>query len=251
MQESKPQSVLNIPTAIIIAGAIIAGSVIYVMKPANSGTSSNPILQSNEVVLKAVTENDHILGNPTAKIKIVEYSDPSCPYCKVFHNTMRKIIAEYGKSGNVAWVYRHFPIDKPNTRPDGGVLHPNAGHEAQAMECAGALGGNDKFWAYTNRLYEITPSVTGNTPDGLDQTQLPKIAEYVGLNVTDFRTCLDSGKFKDKVEGQYMDGLNMGIQGTPSSIIVTPDGKNIPIAGAEPYESVKKAIDAILADQAK
>jgi len=243
----KPHSVLNIPTAIIIAGAIIAGSVIYTMKPAGS-TSTDP-LKSSQLAIKAVSANDHILGNPNAKIKIIEYSDTSCPFCKVFHNTMRRIMADYGKTGDVAWVYRHFPIDKEGTRPDGGILHPNAGREAQALECADALGGNDKFWAYTNRLYEITPSVTAAAPNGLDLRELPRIAEYVGLNVTEFKACLDSGRYKDKVEAQYMDGINMGITGTPSSIIITPSGKNIPIAGAQPYEVVKAAIDAILAEE--
>ena len=241
----KAPAFLNIPTAIIIAGAIIAVSIIWTMKPAQTAKSpTENALAGN--TLKAVTTDDHILGNPNAKIKIVEYSDPSCPFCKTFHNTMRRIMNEYGKSGNVAWIYRSFPIDKPGSRSDGGILHPNAGKEAQAMECADSLGGNDKFWAYANRFYEITPSVTGDTPNGLDQKELPKIAEYIGLNASDFKNCLDSGKFKDKVEQQYQDGLNFGIEGTPASIIITPSGKNIAIPGAQPFESLKQAIDALL-----
>ncbi len=243
----KAPAFLNVPTAIVVAGAIIAISIIWTMKPAPGTQSANvndSILAGN--TLKPITTDDHILGNPNAKIKIVEYSDTSCPFCKVFHNTMRKVMNEYGKGGNVAWVYRSFPIDKPGTRPDGGILHVNAGKESQAMECADSLGGNDKFWAYTNRLYEITPSVTGESPDGLALTELPKIAEYVGLDVDDFKNCLESGKFKDKVEAQYQDGLKFGIEGTPSSIIITPNGKNIAIPGAQSYESVKQAIDALL-----
>lgn len=248
MNEQQPHSILNIPTAIVIAGAFIAGSILYVMNPPkqNGVTDTTPAKQAE---LKPVTETDHILGNPSAKIKIVEYSDPSCPYCKVFHNTMRRIMSEYGKSGNVAWVYRSFPIDKPGTLPNGGILHPNAGRESQALECAGALGGNDKFWAYTNRLYEITPSVTSKTPNGLDQNELYNIAKYVGLDSSSFKTCLDSGRFKDKVEASYLDGINIGIQGTPSSIMITPSGKNIAIEGAQPYESVKQSIDALLASE--
>ncbi len=247
MNENKTQNILNIPTAIIIAGAFIASSVIYTMKP-SGGNTQVAAIGSTQTEIKAVTSKDHIFGNPNAKIKIIEYSDPSCPFCKVFHNTMRKIMNEYGKSGDVAWVYRHFPIDKPGTRPDGGTLHPNAGHESQALECAAGLGGNDKFWAYTNRLYEVTPSVTGNTPEGLDQKELPKIAELVGLDVDEFKTCLDSGRYKDKVEASYLEGLNAGIQGTPFSFMIVPSGKNVPIEGAQPYEVVKSAIDAILAE---
>ncbi len=242
----KHNSILNIPTAIIIAGAIIAGSIIWTMKPANTGNNLAAVAEDTQQI-PLVTEKDHILGNPNAKIKIVEYSDTSCPFCKVFHTTMRKLMDEYGKSGNVAWVYRHFPIDKPDAL--GRILHPNAGKEAQALECAAELGGNDAFWAYTNRLYEITPSVTPDSPNGLDQAELPKIASAVGISVGTFNTCLSSGKYKDKVEENYIQGINAGIEGTPSSFILTPGDKIIPVSGAQSYETLKQAIEALLNDK--
>ncbi|MEK7184636.1 MAG: thioredoxin domain-containing protein [Patescibacteria group bacterium] len=271
----KPKSnILNIPTAIIIAGAIIAGSVLYT----NTNENTKKVAKLNslgfEEQFKAVTVDDHILGNPNAEIKIVEYSDTSCPFCKVFHNTMKKIVADYGKSGNVAWVYRHYPLDKADA--SGRILHPNAGKEAQATECAGSLGGNEKFWVYTNHLYEITPSVTGNTPKGLDQKELPKIAEFSGINVNDFSNCLGTSKFKEKVEKDFLDGVNIGIAGTPSSIIVlnkafpssikeklmqiyepykdengqypiklSADSKMIMMGGAMPIETMKATIDLL------
>jgi protein-disulfide isomerase len=242
----KPQSVLNIPTAIIIAGAIVAGAIIYTMKPA--GPSNRAAVIGSTQTVKNVTASDHILGNPNAKIKIVEYSDTSCPFCKIFHNTMRRVMNDYGKSGEVAWVYRHFPIDKPGTRPDGGILHPNAGREAQALECAAALGGNDKFWVYTNRLYEITPSVTQSSPEGLDQKELYNIAKYANLDAEEFKSCLDSGRYREKVEAHYTEGINAGITGTPMSYMILAGGKQIPIEGAQPYETLKESIDAVLAE---
>jgi protein-disulfide isomerase len=266
----KPSGLLNIPTAIIIAGAIIAGSVIYTKAP----TSNTPkqIAASFEQKVKAVSDTDHILGNPAAKVKIVEYSDTACPFCKVFHNTMNKIMSEYGTAGNVAWIYRHYPLDKPMS--NGRILHPNAGREAQALECAADQGGNEAFWKYTNRLYEITPSVTGDTPNGLNQAELPKIAEYAGLDVTEFNNCLATEKFKEKVEADFLDGVNIGVDGTPSSIIVlekafpitvkeklmqiyepyrdsqgrypikiSADSKMVILGGAMPLEAMKATID--------
>lgn len=255
-QSTSPKPILNIPIAIIVAGAIIAGTIIYSKQPAkNAGPSAQEIAAEKALqgvtdpqAIKPVTASDHILGNPNAKVKIVEYSDPSCPYCKLFHPTMRKIMETYGKGGDVAWVYRHYPLDKPDSQ--GRALHKNAGHEAQAMECAAELGGNDKFWAYTNRLYEVTPSVTGQTPEGLDQSELPNIAAYVGLDKTAFNTCLGSGRTKDLVEADYLDGINGGVEGTPYSFIITPTGKQIPVNGAQPYANIKNAIDALLADGA-
>ncbi len=239
------QTVLTMPAAIIVAAAIIAIAIIWTHKPASAPTSGTS-KSLPEVSMRPIDpKTDHILGDPNAPVKIVEYSDPSCPYCKVFTPTMEKIMDNYGASGKVAWVYRHFPLDKPDE--NGNVLHVNAGHEAEAMECAGYLGGNEKFWAYLKRLYDVTPSVTPSTPQGLDQKQLPEIAKYVGLDPVAFNDCLSSGRFKDKVNTDYTDGINAGVQGTPYSILVTPSGNDIPISGAQPYSVFQTAIDTLIA----
>jgi protein-disulfide isomerase len=216
MENTKPASSLNIPIAIIIAGAIVASAVIWTKRPATPVISKSA--DQYTINIRPVTSADHILGNPNAPIKIVEYSDTSCPFCKIFHPIMEQLMTDFGKNGTIAWVYRNFPLDTPD--PSGYILHKNAGHEAQALECAADLGGNDAFWKYTNRIYDITPSVTGDTPNGLDQAELPKIAKFAGLDVTAFNTCLASGKMKERVEADRTDGINAGVSGTPTSIIV-------------------------------
>ena len=227
---------LAVPIAIVIAGITIAGAVFYSSKsqPAKNGANQIPPKDSQEVSgLKEVSSDDHILGNPDAQIAIVEFSDIECPFCKKFHQTMNQVMDEYGKTGKVKWVYRHFPLD---------ALHDKARKEAEATECAADLGGNEKFWVYINRLYEITPS-----NNGLDLAELPKIAEYVGLDKKAFETCLASGKFASKVEANYQDGLNAGVEGTPYSVIInSKDGKKYPLSGALPYQQIKIAIDQIL-----
>jgi protein-disulfide isomerase len=249
MQPETRSSLVTLPGAIIIAGAVIAVAIIWVKRP--SVPPASPAGQQADVAqvnVPAVTSADHILGNPAAPIKIVEYSDPSCPYCKMFNPTMVQIMNDYGPGGKVAWIYRHFPIDKPGTTQDGGILHPNAGHEAEAMECAGSLGGNDKFWAFEKALYAITPSVTPQSPNGLDQKQLPDIAKSVGIDPVAFNECLSSGQFKSKIDQEYTDGINAGISGTPTSFIFTPTNGKIPLIGAQPYGTVKSTIDTLLTE---
>ena len=261
---SAPKASRSIPLAIFFSAVVIAAAIVYTHTPlANGNSASNTAAAANADeaasaaltgkqtgTLAPVSSSDHILGNPNAPIKIVEFSDPSCPYCKVFFTTMSEIMNKYGSTGKVAWVYRAFPLDKPGTSDDGGVLHVNAGHESQALECAAALGGNDKFWAYATRLYSVTPSVTKQTPTGLDQKQLPLIASYVGLNVTDFNQCLGSGQTKPAVDADYKDGLNAGVGGTPYSVLITPTGKQVPIPGAYSYTALDNAISILLQDTA-
>ena len=217
----------QIAGAIVIAGIIIGGAILL------KGTSAPSVIPSgsteNTFSGRAVSANDHILGSAAAKIIIVEYSDLECPYCKVFHNTMHQIVE--GSGGKVAWVYRHYPIAE---------LHPKAFHESEATECAYEQGGNDAFWKYTDRIFEVTES-----NNGLEASELPKIAEYVGLNVNAFNTCLASGKFKEKVQADVADGLKAGVNGTPSSFILVKGKLVDTIPGAQPYETLMQRLGKI------
>ncbi len=234
MDQELPESKnLLIPAAIIIAGAFIAGAMIYNGNRNMVANAGNEIEQTESLdEMLPVTAEDHIRGNPDAPVKIVEYSDTECPFCKRFHTTMQQVMDEYGETGKVAWVYRHFPIDQ---------LHSRARKEAVATECAAELGGNDKFWAYLDRLMEVTPA-----NNGLDPAELPKIAEYVGLNVQTFNTCLSSGRYEQKIEAHVQNAVATGGQGTPWSIVVGSNGKKYPLSGAQPYASVKQLIELAL-----
>jgi protein-disulfide isomerase len=219
--ETNKKSLLTLPSAIVVAASLIAIAIIWVKKPvdtlpANANTAAAQ--QAVSVNLAPVTANDHIFGNPNADIKIVEYSDTSCPYCKIFHPTIQSVMAKYGPGGKVAWVYRHFPLDTPDAQ--GRVLHPNANREAQATECAALLGGTDSFWKYINRLYEVTESDKGIP---LDPKQLPEIAVFAGLDKDKFMSCLSSDRFNETVKKQFTTGVNAGVTGTPTNFLVLGD----------------------------
>lgn len=175
-------------------------------------------------------KTDHILGPADAVVKIIEYSDTECPFCKRFHPTMQQAVRAY--PGKVAWVYRHLPLRS---------LHSKAAKEAEATECANELGGNDAFWAYLDKVFEVTPS-----NDGLDPAQLPQIAADVGLDRAKFETCLNSGKYAQRVTDDENDAGAAGARGTPFSIVLGPKGEKLPIGGALPFDAVQSMIDRVL-----
>ncbi len=198
-------SINQITGAIIVAGLLIAGAILLKGNQTNTKNTTVTDPEVLELNIRPVDDKDHILGDKNAEIIVVEYSDTECPFCKTFHNTMHTIIKERGS--NVAWVFRHFPIPS---------LHSKATHEAVATECAFEQGGNEMFWKYLDRLFAVTPS-----NDKLDEKELLNIADYVGLNSSSFYTCLKSDKYDDKVESDVKDGSKAGINGTPSSIIIS------------------------------
>lgn len=240
------QSSLTIPGAIIIAAAIIAIAIIYVLHPVKQqATTTATVTDPNaQMKLSPVTDSDHIYGNPNAPVKIVEFADASCPYCKAFNPTMTQIMDEYGPKGQVAWVYRFFPLDTPDE--NGNVLHPNAGTQAQAFECAASLGGNAKFWAYEKEWYSVFPDDGADRSAADDLKQIQSVGKDIGLDPVAFNDCISSGSMKARVQAEYVDGINAGVTGTPYSIIITPSGTKVPLVGAQSYTTVKAAIDSLL-----
>lgn len=235
----------SIPAAILLGAILISFSILLhggiikvgkVTKQLSSKTalptqpSSLPTQEATGEV-EGLRANDHLRGQKSARILLIEYSDLECPFCKRFHPTAQRAVDEY--KGQVAWIYRHFPLDQ---------IHSKADKEAEAVECANELGGGEAFWKMTDKIYEVTPS-----NNGLDLSILPSLAAQVGLDQTKFKSCLDSGKYTDYVESDYQSGIKAGVQGTPGNILLdTKTGRKLSVPGAVPYESLKSSIDSLL-----
>ncbi len=238
--QGRGQSKYMVPLAIVAAGAIIAGAIFFSDKAPSSGaqanTGANPTPSNTSYQNVKLRSSDHISGNPSAPVVVVEYSDLECPFCKIFHATMRQIMDEYGKDGKVAWVYRHFPLAQ---------LHPKAPAEAVASECVAKLGGNTAFWTFINKIFEVTPA-----NNGLDHSLLPGFAKEAGVDEAAFTSCFQNAETVDVVNADYNDAVAAGGQGTPYSVVVVNGKGAAVISGAQPYDYVKSLIDAAL-EQAK
>ena len=236
MEHKKESFELSTPNAIIVAGIIIAGAIIFTSSYKSSGGNNAKDLAQNPTagVAANVTppqQGDHVKGDLSkAKVVLIEYSDLECPFCKRFQPTANEVISQYGDK--VALIYRHFPLD---------TLHKKARKEAEASECAWEQGGDVAFFKYIERIYEITPA-----NDGLGEAELPKIAQELGLDVQKFNTCLSSGKFATIVEEQLQSGVKAGVTGTPTTFILNQKGDQESIVGAQSIETVKQTIDKLL-----
>ncbi len=226
-----------IPISIVVSGLIIAGAIYLTTTKQNALNA--PEGDSNiELKIADVDSNkDHIRGNPDADIIIVEYSDYECPFCKGFHSTMTRIMEEYGTTGQVAWVYRHYPLSQ---------IHKDAQPAAEAAECAAKLGGNDKFWEYSD-------NIIAGSPESLSTENLLAEATKIGINETESKACLASSYPKDQVAEDVKDGNEIAKVdkqfGTPYNILISKAGVQVPIRGNQPYANVKATIDAILSGE--
>jgi protein-disulfide isomerase len=219
------KSSLKIPSAIVLGGVIIALAV-YFSIPHRPGTIAG---SGDPALVRPVGSGDHILGNPSAKVMIVEYSDFDCGFCSGFHETLRQIIANEGTKGEVAWVFREFPLVE---------IHPNALSLARAAECVAEVAGNDAFWKFADALFANQP---------VAPTRYSELAKVAGvLDIDTFTACYINAAADARINADRQNALDTGASGTPYSLILVAGAAPVVMDGAYPYDAVKQLIDAAL-----
>lgn len=216
-----------LPASIVIAALLIGGAIVW--STGRKAELANPNTEPTDQELEALAANvlpvvneDHIRGDKSAPVKVVVFTDLECPFCKDFHDTLKRSLLEF--DGKIAVVYRHFPLTQ---------IHPYASKEAEAAECVAELGGEQRFWDFTDKIFETTESSGASfTAEGL-----ATVAGEMGIDKKRFSECLDSGKYADKIAAQTEDAVNSGGRGTPFSIVISKSGKKYPVSGAYPFES--------------
>lgn len=182
---------------------------------------------SSKNVAAVDPKQDFIKGPLEAEFSLIEYSDFECPFCKRFHVTAESFIKKYPE---INWVYRHFPLNFHN---------PGAQKQAEAAECAGALGGHEAFWKYSDAIYARTTS----NGKGFPIKNLTPLAVEIGLDRAKFEDCFKKETYKKKVLAQFQNGQRSGVTGTPGNFLRhNPSKKTIPIHGAQPLTNLEGAL---------
>ena len=174
----------------------------------------------------AIVFADHagVLGNDSAPVTIVEFTDYQCPYCQR-HNqeTMPQLLEQLVASGRVRYVLKDFPLDS---------IHPDARQAAVAARCAGE---QDLYWEMHDALFANQQQWAGLGAGA--STVFTNLAISVGADSSSFEQCLSSGRHDDIIEDNLQEGVRLGVRGTPAFFI---DG--FPVNGAQPYELFEYAV---------
>lgn len=184
--------------------------------------------------IKVSLDDDPVLGDKNAPITLIDFSDYECPFCKRhFDQTFAQIKKDYIDSGKVKYVYRDLPLP---------FHDPMATKEAIAANCAREQGNDTAYFKYHHEIFKRTKS-NGN---GLAVDDLYTIASDLALNSGNFKSCLDSEKYKDEVQKDLADASKYGATGTPTFFIGKSTGSEIEgtmLVGAQPYGAFKTIID--------
>ena len=169
--------------------------------------------------LESILVDSPILGEPTAPLTFVEWGDYQCTYCYKFHtNTRDDIFSNFVDNGKIRFVYKDFPLNGSTS-----VL------AAEASYCA---DDQNKYWAYHDELYK---NWEGENTGWINFHNLKKFAYNVGLDIDVFDKCVQNEKHKQKVLNNYRYGQSIGINATPTFLIIDKEGIVQAIRGAQPY----------------
>lgn len=164
------------------------------------------------------------LGDASAPVTIVEYSDFQCPYCKVAANTIvAPLKKDYVAAGRVRFQYQ--PV---------AILGPESLQAAQAALCAEEQG---RFWPYHDRLFA---SQAGENRGAFNDVTLRRLAADVGLDQTRFNTCLDRGQRRQDVMAINREANTRGVTGTPTFFV-----NGVKVVGAVPYAQIRRVIEGM------
>lgn len=224
---------LILPVSILIAAVLISGSILYTRSSAgqnaiiSAGGAQKPIGKVNIDLTNAM-----MMGDAKAPVTIVEYGDYQCPFCeRYFQQNQSAFISQYVNSGKARFVWKDYAF-----------LGQESTWAAEAARCANDQG---KFWEYHNYLYSHQ---SAENSGAFSKVNLKNFAAALGLNATQFNTCLDTGKYATFVQQETQAASAIGVNGTPATfinglLVADSNGNSV---GAAPFATFKAVIDKIL-----
>jgi len=144
-----------------------------------------------------VHADDHIQGEDTATIELVEYGDYQCPYCGAAYPVVKRILETFPTQ--VRFIFRNFPLMQ---------LHPFAMAAAVASEAAAV---QDKFWDMHDIIFQNQRK--------LGVEGLFAMAHSIGLDIERFREDMENESLQEKVSSDFESGMRSGVNGTPSFFV--------------------------------
>lgn len=178
--------------------------------------------------LESQTSGDRVLGNPKAKVTIIEYASLSCPHCAEFHkNILPAIKKEYIETGKVKFIYRDFPLNAP------------ALLGAQVAHCVAKQSGDQKFFEFIETLFEKQKEWAF---DKEFKQKLSEIAKNNGMKDEEINDCINKKEYETEILNSRKEATDkLGVKATPHFLI---NGEKA--EGMNNLESARKAIDTVL-----
>lgn len=173
-----------------------------------------------------ITGVGYDVGNPSAPVVLIDFSDFGCPYCAKFTlETYPVLEREYVRTGKVFFKYVPFTVG----------MFPHAAEATRAVECAAEQG---RFWSMADRVYEAQSEWKRA---GDPRSLLLGIGGTVGADTAELARCYGDRHTDSRTARTNAVANDIGVRVTPSFIV---NGRGV--EGALPLADFRRVIDAAL-----
>ena len=256
--------------ALVIAGAvllgclIIAGMILFasmqMMKTAGSVAAQAGEQTAQPEAAKPVTidqvkalftDKNLAFGKKDSKVLFVEFSDPSCPYCHVAAGKNPNLNKQAGAQFAMAKDGGSYlpPVPEMKKMVDSGKAafvwiyangHGNGELGTKAMYCAKEKG---KFWEVHDLLMSEAGYKLMNEQVKNDVAKAGEMADFLksAVKAGDMQSCLESGKYDDRIASDMVIAQQFGFKGTPSFFVNTTN-----FGGAYSYKDMAPVVEKAL-----
>ena len=214
--KSKQKQLFAFAAAFLLL-AFVAGALVYQKQKSNEATQA---YQRNKSTF--VREHSPTLGNPGAKVEIVEFLDPACETCSSFSPFVKKMMA--ANPDKIRLFVRYAPF------------HNGSDYVVKILEAAKKQG---KFWETLDAVFATQAHWA---PHHQPNPQL--VWNYIGglgLDITRLRQDMNASEIEKIIQQDLADAKALNVKMTPEFFV---NGKPMPSFG---YDQLKKLVEDALA----
>lgn len=208
-EEERRRCLLQLASGAVFL-AVVVVAVVIVLVSANSGSGGDTNLEDTALVgreLKGIPQHGMVLGEPTAKVTLIEFGDLQCPVCKAFsEGIVAEVIDSKVRSGEAKIEFRSYTIISQESIP--------------AAAAAIAAGKQGRGWGYVDLFYRNQGSeASGYVTDAF----MTEIAKGAGVaDIPQWNRDRKSAAVLGEVEDQTAEAKKLGFSGTPSFAVEGP-----------------------------
>ena len=197
--------------------AVCAIAVLIVVSQTGDGSGGDTHLEDVGLVeqqLHGLPQHGTVLGDPRARVRVIEYGDLQCPVCKGFSESVApELIDQVVRKGTASYDFRQWPVI-------GAAPHTQSTIAAKAALAASEQG---RYWNYVELFYRNQGAEeSGYVTDPF----LTAIAKGAGVrDIARWNRARRSGRWDAVLARTDAEAGRLGFAGTPSFLVEGPAGR--------------------------
>jgi protein-disulfide isomerase len=198
---------------------------------AGSGTQDATVIQQQ---LQGIPQRGTVLGDPKAKVTVLEYGDLQCPVCQAFSvNVAPGLISNVVRKGMATYDFHQFLVIGPPPHAD----------SANAAKAALAAGEQGHYWNFIELFYRNQgPEDSGYVTDSF----LENVARGAGVpDIAKWNQDRNSPKVAKQLAKFQREAQSLGLSATPSILVKGPKGTKLVGSGVIPESQIESAIKSV------